>query len=349
MNSPREASYVFISMKMLPHGLIALLVAGIFAATMSSLSTMYNMFAGVISKDIIATLFFKNISSKKLHRIGQIVTLSMGLLVIVIALFYTAYKDGGVFEMLIKVGGAVGAPIAIPILYGLIYKKTPAWVPYLVIIVGMIEGAIIAFANLEHYFGFEFFYAIHLSLLSIIYFVPGLLFKPQPYRSPNDRLIARMILYGGMIFYLAYGYFLFCRLPLDNLMWAQKFVYNFYSNNLWILIYLSGWVLFTEIICRINVKPPDKEYLNRLDNFFLKLKTPVDVKKEIGAEFDDTQAHKSSMKILGYVMMGIALLMYFFLLIPMTIQEKWITITAASLNFVIGIGLFLISLKGKKS
>ena len=349
LNSPREASYILISLKLLPHGLIGLLVAGIFAATMSSLSTAYNMFSGVITKDIIGTVFIKDASSKKLHRIGQIVTLLMGVTVIIIALLYTLYKSGGVFEMLIKVNGALGFPIAIPILYGLIYKKTPVWVPYVVIAVGVIQGGIIGFANLEHYFGFELFYVMQISVLSLIYFVPGLLFKPKLSSSPKDRLYARFMLYGAMVFYLAYGYFLYCRLPQENLMWAQSLLQEFYSGKHWIIIYALVGIAFIEVITRLSVKPPNKEYLDRVDRFFLKLKTPVDVKKEISDTFDDTSAHRSSMRILGYVMMGIGSVMYIFLFIQMTPQQKWITVAAATLNLAIGIGLFLLGRRAKIS
>ncbi|NIA31776.1 MAG: hypothetical protein GWP06_17935 [Actinobacteria bacterium] len=342
LHSPREASYVFISLKLLPHGLIGLLVAGIFAATMSSLSTMYNMLSGIITKDIIGTVFIKNASSKKLHKIGQIVTLLMGVVVIAIALLYTLYKSGGVFEMLIKVSGALGFPIAIPILYGLIYKKTPAWVPYIVIAVGVMQGGLIGFLNLEHYFGFEFFYVMQISVLSLIYFVPGLLFKPQLSPSPKDRLYARSMLYGALVFFLAYGYFLYNRLQPENLMWAQKLLQDFYSGTQWIVIYLALGVILIEVISRLSVKPPNREYFDRVDRFFLKLKTPVDVKKEISETFDDTSAHRSSMRILGYVMMGIGSLMYIFLFIQMTPQQKWITVAAATLNLGIGIGLYLL-------
>ena len=49
-------------LKLLPHGLIGLFVAGMFSATMSSLSTSYNMIAGILTKDIIGTVFIKNAS-----------------------------------------------------------------------------------------------------------------------------------------------------------------------------------------------------------------------------------------------------------------------------------------------
>ena len=58
LNSPREASYVFMCLKLLPHGLIGLFVAGMFSATMSSLSTSYNMIAGVVTKGYHRNSFY---------------------------------------------------------------------------------------------------------------------------------------------------------------------------------------------------------------------------------------------------------------------------------------------------
>ncbi|MEA1997456.1 MAG: sodium/solute symporter, partial [Gemmatimonadota bacterium] len=122
---PSEASYVFISLKVLPRGLQGVLIAGILAATMSSVSTFYNMYSAVITKDIIGTVFIKNASSKLLHKIGIVVTLVMGLLTIVIAYYYNTLPGLGVFDLLIKVGSVLGIPVAVPVILGLVYRRTP--------------------------------------------------------------------------------------------------------------------------------------------------------------------------------------------------------------------------------
>jgi len=210
---PSEAAYVFISLKLLPQGLQGVLIAGILAATMSSVSTFYNMYSAVITKDIIGTVFIKDADSKRLHRIGILVTCLMGLVTILIAYFYSKLPGLGVFDLLIKVGSTLGIPVAVPIILGLVYRRTPSWVPYVVIIIGMAVGAVFAFGNWEQSLGYELFYAVLYPLLCLIYVVPGMLYADEHGGSAKLRTWGRVILYVFGAYLFAYGIFLYGNLP----------------------------------------------------------------------------------------------------------------------------------------
>ena len=64
--NPDEGSYVVIALHILPHGLIGLLVAAMFAASLSSLDSIYNLLAGIVSKDIYQRIFHRGLSDKGL-------------------------------------------------------------------------------------------------------------------------------------------------------------------------------------------------------------------------------------------------------------------------------------------
>ncbi|MFC1537424.1 hypothetical protein ACFL4P_01205 [Gemmatimonadota bacterium] len=347
---PSEAAYVFISLKLLPQGMQGVLIAGILAATMSSVSTFYNMYSAVITKDIIGTVFIKNADSKLLHRIGIIVTLLMGLLTIVIAYFYSSLPGLGVFDLLIKVGAVLGIPVAVPIILGLVYRRTPSWVPYAVIVIGMAVGAVFAFGNWEQYLGYELFYAVLYPLLGLIYVVPGMLYDDEHGGSARLRYWGRIILYFFGIYMFAYGIFLYFNLPRvedaagamvvnnEGLAWIQRVILNFYRSRPAMMGFGIVWVVLVELTCRLKIVP-DRRTTEEVKVFFRKMDRPVDVKAEMGEDYDIRSADMSAFKILGIVMIIISVLMGLFFFFEMTSREVMITLFGLGGNLVIGLGL----------
>ena len=351
LSRPSEAAYVFISLKMLPHGLQGVLIAGILAATMSSVSTFFNMYSAVITKDIIGTVFIKNASKKLLHRIGMAVTLVMGLVTILIAYFYNTLPGLGVFDLLIKVGAVLGIPVAVPIILGLVYKRTPTWVPYTVILVGMGVAAVFAIGNWEQYLGYELFQAVLYPLLCAIFILPGMLFADEYGGSARLRKWGKILLYLLGLWFFLYGVFLYYNLPrvagaggaviVDqaSLVWVQQMVYNIYTSPAAMIAYAVIWVLFVQLVTRLKIVP-NIHYLGQLDEFFKKMDRPVDVKAEMGEDFDQVEADLSSFKILGVVIIIVSSLMGLFFTLDLTGREHFITFCAMAGNLAIGIVLF---------
>ena len=351
LNKPSEASYVFISLKMLPHGLQGVLISGILAATMSSISAFFNMYSAVITKDIIGTVFIKNASSKLLHKIGIVVTFVMGLVAIIIAIFYQKLPGLGVFDLLIKVGSVLGIPVAIPIILGLVYRRTPKWAPYAVIVIGMSIGAVFAIGNWEQHLGYELFYAVLYPLLCAIYVIPGMFFPDEFGGSARIRTWGKIILYIlGFYFYL-YGLFLYNNLPritgpdglavIDTakLIWIQGVIKTLYESLPATIACALAWVAMVQVVARLKIVPGER-YFHGVKDFFTKLDTPVDVVKELGPDYDDTEADLSSFKILGIIVMVIGCLLGLCLLIEMSPKEKMITLAEVLINLVLGLGMY---------
>jgi hypothetical protein len=66
-NSP-QYTYAALSLQFLPVGLMGLMIAAMFSATMSTLSGDYNVMASVITEDIYRRLFDKDASQKRWYR-----------------------------------------------------------------------------------------------------------------------------------------------------------------------------------------------------------------------------------------------------------------------------------------
>lgn len=74
-----EMSYVAISSKLLPVGIMGILFSSMFAATMSSLNAEYNVMSGVVTHDIYKRLFNKDATDKQMLRVARWSTLIIGI------------------------------------------------------------------------------------------------------------------------------------------------------------------------------------------------------------------------------------------------------------------------------
>ena len=137
----KEMAYVAISSKLLPPGLMGVMIASMFAATMSSLNSEYNVIASVISRDIYQRLFSKNASDKQLLIIAKLSTVIVGLLVLLGGLFIKDF--GGAFEANKLFTGIFAIPIGIPLVLGIISRKPSPHGALLTVILGAISGIIL--------------------------------------------------------------------------------------------------------------------------------------------------------------------------------------------------------------
>ena len=142
--NPDEGAFVVIALNLLPHGLMGLLVAAMFAASLSSLDSVYNLLAGIVSKDIYQRLFNRNMSDKGLLRVSQAATLAIGLIVIELCLLMVKYGEGA-FSVMMKISSLTCTPLATPMLLGFLYRKAPGWSCMLSFICSATTAVVFAF------------------------------------------------------------------------------------------------------------------------------------------------------------------------------------------------------------
>lgn len=122
--NPTE-SYGLLTLKLLPSGLVGLVVASLFAHTMAMTSSDINTISAVITRDILPVItgISKDQENKRALTIARTTTFIFTLLTILIALQYKRF--GGVLGLIVTWFGALLGPIAVPMLLGLIpaFKK----------------------------------------------------------------------------------------------------------------------------------------------------------------------------------------------------------------------------------
>lgn len=127
VNNPEEMSYIVIAMKILPQGLLGLLVVGLFAATMSSMDTAFNKNAGYIVCNFYRDILRPKASDKELYLAGMVATAVSGACVIAVAWVLANLGTISVFDSYLYFSAFIGPGGAIAFLLGMFVKKTPPW------------------------------------------------------------------------------------------------------------------------------------------------------------------------------------------------------------------------------
>ncbi len=76
--NPSEGAYAVASLTLLPHGLIGVMLAAMFSATMANLSAQFNLKSAILSKDLYQALLRKNAGDRELLVAGWVTTFLVG-------------------------------------------------------------------------------------------------------------------------------------------------------------------------------------------------------------------------------------------------------------------------------
>jgi len=137
-DSPDEAFPVLMS-NLLPSGLRGLVAAGLLAALMSSLASVFNSCSTLFTVDIYKKLR-PQASEKNLVRIGQLAT-AVVVLIGIIWIPIMQNISGVLYEYLQKVQSYIAPPIAAVFLLGIFYKRVNKQGAFITLVTGFFIGA----------------------------------------------------------------------------------------------------------------------------------------------------------------------------------------------------------------
>jgi solute:Na+ symporter, SSS family len=113
-----ETAYILSCKAVLPVGMLGLMLAALFSATASMISSQLNVFSGVLTENIYKPLA-KNTSEKQLVHMGRVFTFILGGLIALIAIG-TPFM-GGAAKMIIGVTQVMVTPLLAPTLLALFF------------------------------------------------------------------------------------------------------------------------------------------------------------------------------------------------------------------------------------
>lgn len=115
-----ETAYILSCKAVLPIGMLGLMLAALFSATASMISSQLNVFSGVLTKNIYQPLA-DNPSEKQLVRMGRVFTCVLGAVIAGIAIA-TPYL-GGAASLIISVTQMMVTPLLAPTLVALFCRR----------------------------------------------------------------------------------------------------------------------------------------------------------------------------------------------------------------------------------
>jgi len=119
-----EGAYMMIAQRVLPAGLVGLVLSGMISATASKANTTLNLVAVVFANDVYKKLFFPKASDKTLVWAARLFTVLFGVLTMIIAILIP--KVGGIVEMVLSTAAIAGGSLFAPLIWSLFSKKQNA-------------------------------------------------------------------------------------------------------------------------------------------------------------------------------------------------------------------------------
>lgn len=133
--------YSLVIRDLLPAGLIGLMMAAMFAATMSMVSSDYNAMASVLTNDVYKGWFRKDAGAGQLLLVGRVTTLIIGLCSLAIAfLVLKRPEDQSLFDIMVGLFTLFLPPMAVPMLAGLCSRRVTNGGGLLGLLMGILSG-----------------------------------------------------------------------------------------------------------------------------------------------------------------------------------------------------------------
>lgn len=323
-SNPQDLVYVAICLKILPNGLIGVFIAAMLSATMSTLSSVYNMVSSILSKDMYQALLRPQTTDKELLLVGRMVTLGLGLIVTGLAVVFVHSKFG-IFNLLVTFFTLFNVPVVIPIACGLIFRRVPRWSAAAAIAWGLLSGATTRFV-----FGWDIgpqvylAFALTFGVFATSYWIGNL------YKSNKLLLAAISVLIAAGLSWL-----------------LASTAHGDLSEPINVAGICAGAVIGLSLygFAKLFASETDEQRAV-VAEFFRKLDTPVDVAKEV---FGQGKKQVSTFPLVGATTMIMGLLMSLIFLTDLPKEGYLVLGSIIALMIVIGAAMWYFGRKSEIS
>lgn len=143
INTLAENAYILSCKSVLPIGMTGMMIAAMFSATASLVSSQLNVFSGVLTSDIYRR-FRPESSEKQLVAAGRFFTVAIGFIMILIAIGIPLF--GGAEKVIIAITELMVVPLLAPCLWGLFNRRLPTRALWLTVGICFPLGLLFRFA-----------------------------------------------------------------------------------------------------------------------------------------------------------------------------------------------------------
>lgn len=119
-------TYVLLVIRLLPEGMVGIILAAMFSATMAAVSSDFNAIASVLTEDVYHRLLRPQASETRLLAMGRWLTFALGALTTLLSLWIVYSHREALFGLMVTVFGLFMAPTLLPLLAGLTVRSVTA-------------------------------------------------------------------------------------------------------------------------------------------------------------------------------------------------------------------------------
>jgi SSS family transporter len=115
--------YPLLCAALLPVGMLGLIIAAMFSATMANLSSHFNVRASVLTNDVYRRLLHPRATEKELVVAGRGMTVLVGALSIILAYMLAGRSAPELFKIMVTLFAVAVGPLGLPMLLGITSKR----------------------------------------------------------------------------------------------------------------------------------------------------------------------------------------------------------------------------------
>ncbi|SNS91144.1 sodium:solute symporter family transporter [Tropicimonas sediminicola] len=133
-----DAAYLAFVDFAMPVGMVGIMMAALFSATMSSMDSGLNRSAGIMCMNFYQPVIKRGrASDAELMIVGKVITFLFGLVIVGVGLFIASLKQLSLFDIMLQMGSLIQMPILIPLFLAVFVKKVPDWAPWATVVLGV--------------------------------------------------------------------------------------------------------------------------------------------------------------------------------------------------------------------
>ena len=328
-----ENIFIAVVLRYMPAGIVGFFLSAMMAASMSSMSGVWNTVSSIVSIDLYKNRFRPAATEKNTLLVGRISVSVFALFAILLALVII-HSELGVFSFSSIFFGLTGVPSAIPMLLGIMTKKMSRWSAMASVTAGTIVASLARFV-LQYSLGEQLLITVAITLMFIVISNP----LGRMYNARRTSALAFSLVFSGVFYF----FLLFANhnpnlLPgnfTDILMaGGTEFLL---SAHFWLLLTALAFFALTYGFAALfgrDLKASQSE----VAAFFDKLDRPVDVVKEVIS----TGAKEANIfPLVGWMSVALGGMTLLILLAPVARTNIGVNLAISGLLLLVGVAMIL--------
>lgn len=139
--------YALISLKILPVGMMGLVLASVISSTMSTLGSEFNTLSGVLTRDFFKKKVRPGLTEAQEIFAGRAFTVLIGAATVLLAVLFNALRGFNLMDIMFRVFSAFGPAVMIPLIFGLLFRRFNARGTIWGLAAGSATGVVLVLAN----------------------------------------------------------------------------------------------------------------------------------------------------------------------------------------------------------